>query len=483
MLLSCFNNMTAKRRVIYYLADGAHADVLQELLQQGHLPNIKRITEEGTYRIATTCFPSTTGPAYLPFLTGHFPGSMHITGIRWFDKAEFKRRRWWNKQAIRSYCGPEASLFNSDLPADKPTLLELLGRSYNVYNMITRGVPDAFDLGRKGKSLAYLRAHFLGRNHPVDQTGHARIMDMLHKGNDLDFLFAVFPSVDWDSHYYDIRDNRTIQAYKIVDESIGELRAFLEGKGWWQNTLFLLGSDHGLTPTHTHFDIAKWLNDVGLSTLSHPFIWKKDPAVSVSVSGNSFASLHLLHHEGTHPLGGTELMERFGKNRLHQLVQQEAIDFVIYRSEQADELYVHNCHGRAMIRKDGKQYSYIPVTADPLCMNGQLQARDHRDALEMTFGSMYPDSLVQAEQLFRSHRAGDIVVCAKKGYDLRGFWEIPAHRGSHGSLHYEHMRVPLIYNQQGWASHPARTADLFSTILHWMRKSPQASEGNSLIAH
>lgn len=94
--------------MIYYLADGAHADVLQELLQQGHLPNIKRITEEGTYRTATTCFPSTTGPAYLPFLTGHFPGSMHITGIRWFDKAEFKRRRWGNKQAIRSYCGPEA---------------------------------------------------------------------------------------------------------------------------------------------------------------------------------------------------------------------------------------------------------------------------------------------------------------------------------------------------------------------------------------
>jgi len=474
--------MTSQRRVIYYLADGAHTAVLQELLQQGHLPNIKRITEEGTYRTATTCFPSTTGPAYLPFLTGHFPGSMHITGIRWFDKVEFKRQRWGNKQAIRSYCGPEASLFNSDLPVDKPTLLELLGRSYNVYNMITRGVPDAFDLGKKGKSLAYLRAHFLGRNHPVDQTGHARIMEMLHKGNDFDFLFAVFPSVDWDSHYYDIRDQRTIQAYKIVDQSIGELRAFLERKGWWQQTLFILGSDHGLTPTHTHFDIADWLSDSGLPALSHPFTWKKDPAVSVSVSGNSFASLHLLQHDGTHALRGPELIERFGSDRLRLLVQQAAVDFVIYRGAQPDDLYVHNRRGSALIRKEGKRYSYIPATADPLMLGGRLLARDHREALEMTFDSHYPDSLVQAEQLFRSHRAGDIVVCAKKGYDLRGFWEIPAHRGSHGSLHHEHMRVPLIYNQQGWADHPARTADLFSTILQWMRKSPQPSEGNSLIS-
>jgi hypothetical protein len=473
--------MTAKRRVIYYLVDGAHADVMQELLQQGQLPNIKRIVDEGTFRKATTCFPSTTGPAYLPFLTGHFPGSMDITGIRWFDKAEFKRRRWRNKQAIRSYCGPEANLFNSDMPVGKPTLFELLGQSYNVYNMITRGVPDAFDLGKKGKSLAYLRAHFLGRNHPVDQLGHVRIMDMLHKGNDFDFLFAVFPSVDWDSHYYDIRDQRTVQAYKIADQSVGELRAFLERKGWWQQTLFLLSSDHGLMPTHTHFDLADWLSAEGLPSLSHPLIWKKDPAISVSVSGNSFAALHLLKHEGAHGLREKELIHHFGDRRLQQLVCQDAVDLVFHRGNQPDSLVVHNSAGRALIRKQGHRYIYRPETGDPLCLGTEVQARDHREALEITFNSLYPDSLVQAIQLFGSRRAGDIVVCAAKGYDLRDFWEIPAHKGSHGSLHREHMHVPLIYNQQGWTRHPARTADLFSTILHWMNKPALPSEGNSLI--
>jgi arylsulfatase A-like enzyme len=473
--------MTSKRRVIYYLVDGAHADVLQELLQQGHLPNIKRIADEGTSRIATTCFPSTTGPAYLPFLTGHFPGSLGITGIRWFDKFEFKRRRWRNRQAMRSYCGPQASLFNSDLPADKPTLLELLGRSYNVYNMITRGVPDAFDLGKKGKSLLYLRAHFLGRNHPVDHQGHARIMEMLHKGNDLDFLFAVFPSVDWDSHYYDIRDEQTIRAYKIVDQSVGELRAFLEEKGWWQQTLFLLSSDHGLTPTHTHFDLSDWLSAGGLSSLSHPFTWKKDPAAAVSVSGNSFASVHLLQHEGDDVLREAALINHFGKSRLRELLQQRAVDFIIYRGSRPGALVVHNSMGKAIIQKNGAGYAYYPETADPLCLGADLRAQDHRAALEITFDSLYPDGLVQAEQLFRSRRAGDLVVCAKKGYDLRDFWEIPAHHGSHGSLHREHMRVPLIYNQKGWAQHPARTADLFSTILHWMNKPIPSSEGNTLI--
>ncbi|RFM26174.1 alkaline phosphatase family protein [Deminuibacter soli] len=473
--------MVTKRRVVYYLVDGAHINVMQELLQQGHLPNIKRIVDEGTFRTATTCFPSTTGPAYLPFLTGHFPGSMHITGIRWFDKEEFKRKRWRNKEAIRSYCGPEANLFNSDMPGDKPTLLELLGQSYNVYNMITRGVPDKFDLGKKGKSLLYLRAHFFGRNHPVDELGHKRIMEMLRKGNDFDFLFAVFPSVDWDSHYYDIRDQRTIQAYKIADQSLGELREFLEKKGWWQQTLFVLSSDHGLTATHTHFDIADWLTEAGLPSISHPFIWKKNPAASVSVSGNSFASLHLLHHEGSGPLGESSLVNSFGESRLQQLIQKEAVDFIIYRGNEPGVLCVHNNAGKALIKKTGNRYSYLPETSDPLSLGSAVFADDHREALVKTFDSLYPDSLVQAEQLFRSKRAGDMVICAKKGYDLRDAWEIPEHKGSHGSLHREHMLVPLIYNQQHWAQHPARTADLFSTLLDWMHKPIPPSEGTSLI--
>ena len=138
--------------------DGAHAEDLPELISSGSLPPIRRIIDEGNYRKATTCFPSTTGPAYLPFLTGHFPGTMGITGIRWFDKKEFKRTRW-NRNAM---------------PACKPHLHELLRESYNLYSMITRNIPPEYDLGRKGKGLLYIRAHFFKRHHPVDLQGHNR---------------------------------------------------------------------------------------------------------------------------------------------------------------------------------------------------------------------------------------------------------------------------------------------------------------------
>ncbi|MEP7171453.1 MAG: hypothetical protein ABI855_18935, partial [Bacteroidota bacterium] len=79
-----------------------------------------------------------------------------------------------------------------------------------------------------------------------------------------------------------------------------------------------------------------------------------------------------------------------------------------------------------------------------------------------------------------SRKAGDIVISAREGYDLRNFWEYPEHIGSHGSLIKSHIHVPLIYNQKNWNTHPARTADIFDTILKWHNITPEASEGNSL---
>nr|WP_067054658.1 alkaline phosphatase family protein [Mucilaginibacter sp. L294] len=471
--------MQSNKRVLFYLVDGAHSEVLPELIAKGELPNIKRIIDEGTYRKATTCFPSTTGPAYLPFLTGHFPGTMDITGIRWFDKKEFKRTRF-NKLAMRSYCGPEAAWFNTDMPADKPTLFELMGESYNLYNMITRNVPDEYDLGKKGKGLLYMRAHFKLRHHPVDIQGHQRIMDMLNSGKDFDFLFAVFPSVDWDSHYHHIRDARTVEAYKIADNSLGEVRAKLEEQGKWDDTLFIMTSDHGLTPTTKHLDLADWMTDHGLKSVYYPVIWKSNPKCAVMISGNSFGSIHFLNHEGDHVLREQGMLQAMGAERLQLLLNEDAVDFAIYRGDEEQTFMVHNKMGKAKISVRDDVFTYEPVTADVLKYGGRIEATGHRAILAATFDTDYPDAVFQIYQLFRSRRAGDIVISAALGYDLRDFWEYPEHKGSHGSLHKYHIHVPMIYNQKGWDEKPMRTADLFDSILKWKGITPKSSEGEPL---
>lgn len=471
--------MQAKKRVVFYLLGGARPDVLQRLIAQQQLPHLARIIEEGSMRLATTCLPSTTGPAYLPFLTGHFPGTMNITGIRWFDKQEFKRKRL-NKMAMRSYCGPEAAFFNSDMTAGKPTLFESIDKAYNVYNMVTRGVKKEYDITPRNKGMLYTRAHFQKRHHPVDRKGHEQMMQLLRRGGDFEFLFAVFPSVDWDSHYYHFADKRTVEAYKIADDSIGELRQELEKKGWWKNTLFLLTSDHGLTSTHTHFDVGDWLTNNGLRSVSYPVIWRRNPLSAVMISGNSFGSVHLLNHAGHHSLRSGELQQKMGENRLQSLVAEKAVDFVVYRHDAENSFCIKNAAGTATLAKNGSQFRYSPETADPLKLGGEKWFNGHRDVLEATWQSDYPDAPVQIAQIFQSRRAGDFIISASDGHDLRDFWEYPAHKGSHGSLAREHMQVPLIYNQKQWASHPARTADLYATILKWLDKPVPLTEGEAL---
>ena len=162
------------------------------------------------------------------------------------------------------------------------------------------------------------------------------------------------------------------------------------------------------------------------------------------------------------------------------MVNEAAVDFAVYRADQKDAFIVHNSSGQARVEYNNGSFVYKPITGDPLQLKTDINVHGHRAALETTFESEYPDSLFQIYQLFQSDKAGDIVISAKVGYDLRDFWEYAEHKGSHGSLHRSHMHVPLIYNQKNWHSHPARTADLFNSILKWKDIIPSCSEGESL---
>jgi hypothetical protein len=100
----------------------------------------------------------------------------------------------------------------------------------------------------------------------------------------------------------------------------------------------------------------------------------------------------------------------------------------------------------------------------------------------VTFETAHPDALVQIAQLFRSARAGDLVVSAMPGYDLRERYEHPEHLSSHGALHSGHMIVPVASNVP-LAEGPLRTADIFATVLrHLGRDTPPGIDGVSRLA-
>jgi hypothetical protein len=86
------------------------------------------------------------------------------------------------------------------------------------------------------------------------------------------------------------------------------------------------------------------------------------------------------------------------------------------------------------------------------------------DAYDIFLGKDYPDAVVQIAQLAASSRAGDIIVSAAPGWDFREMWEPIRHVSTHGSLHRDHMLVPLLLSRPASAT-PRRTADVMPSAL------------------
>ncbi len=463
----------ADKLVLTYLIDGARHDVMRDLLAAGELPNIEgHVVQQGTFRTATTVMPSTTGPAYLPFMTGCFPGTLNIPGIRWLDRREYFTKAF-GKYRFRSYNGVEAPWFDDDMPREHPTLYEIFDRPYNILSLINRGIPKGHNLTKWSKPFYYLRAHLTDEWHKVDALAHRRLMSCLDR--DPDYVFAVFPAVDSFSHLHHPHDEETLQAYRNVDRSVGEVVAKLQRLGRWDDTLLLLTADHGLTATHTHMDLGRFFQKRGVDTLTYPGIWKLRPQAAVMISGNSLGLVYLLHGmNGDRP---PEIAPNDGEIKAclgpvwDELLGREEVDLLIAR--RSDRAYaVMAQRGTGVIERTPDGLVYRPETGDPLGLGAIETPLSDQEALAVTFDTEYPDALVQIDNCFSCSRSGDLVVIARNGYDLRTSFEWPEHHGSHGSLCREHMLVPVIYNQQGWTEGPMRTTDLFNTILEWSGRQP-----------
>src|SRR3972149_1442376 len=102
------------KHLVFVMIDGAPFDVLYDLIAAGTLPApARRAAAGGGVKKAVTCFPSTTGPAYIPYLMGLFPGTANVPGYRWLSRANYDGNgSRWTRPGLASYSGREALGFH-----------------------------------------------------------------------------------------------------------------------------------------------------------------------------------------------------------------------------------------------------------------------------------------------------------------------------------------------------------------------------------
>ena len=452
--------------LVIVVADGARPDTLFGAIDGGHLPALAALRAEGSAHTITSVFPSVTGPAYTPFLMGLHPGEAGVPGIRWWDRSGSRAYAHGN---ARSYAGFEALRQDGDLSLAHPTLFELAARPIAAFTPIGRGLRDPQRLG--AGLAAWPRVawhHFRGDVQgwlQLERDLAARVCARVDAERP-DLVFLAHPGVDKLSHQLGQNAPDVLDALRVIDDTVARLRADAARRGRAHTLEFMVVSDHGHSAVHSHEDLAGTVAALGHGVLAHPWTFAGGRDVAVMVSGNAMAHLYLELDRRERPRWPA-LAARWG-SLVEALLALEAVDLLLLPHGPGVCEVRSRSRGAAMVVRDAHgRYAYCTRDGDPLGLNealgpsaslGALTASEVHDA---TFATTYPDSLVQILAIADSSRAGEIIVSATPGWDLRARYEPVRHVSAHGSLHRDHLLVPLIMSRALDAV-PRRTVELFA---------------------
>lgn len=260
------------RQVIVIGLDGATFRFINPLREQGCLPNISWLMEQGTWTPLLSTIPYATIPAWPSFMTGMNPGKHGVFDFFVQDRAGNRRivqssdvaaKALWE---ILSDHGERCVIMN--VPCTYPP------RSINgviVSGMLT---PQGARFSQPPEIEGFLHQAVGGYriNERADlPANHHLISDLyvvtqkqkegfatLLRQNEWDFAMLMLRGTDIVCHMF-WQDRSVIEHfYQFVDLLIGDLL-----NEWPDATVFLM-SDHGFQAQERDFHINKWLIDQGL---------------------------------------------------------------------------------------------------------------------------------------------------------------------------------------------------------------------------
>ncbi|HZD85469.1 MAG TPA: alkaline phosphatase family protein, partial [Gemmatimonadaceae bacterium] len=378
-------------------------DSLAHSIDSGHLPALAALREEGQLSTITSAFPSVTGPAYAPFLMGRYPGSIGLPGLRWYDRS---RRVAKLSGHSRSYVGAEMRLVDRDIDRASPTIFELAKPSLGALSVIWRGLRRRERIGQSAAFVARAAAtHFRGNvrgwlaiDRQVGEEAARRLRTQRVR-----FAFIALTGIDKTSHAKGHDAQIVIDAMRIVDDTVAQIRSDAERDGRWKKLHLWVGSDHGHSPVREHEDLVALISGWGFTTLAHPWAFNASADVAVMVSGNAMTHLYLDLEQKTRPWWPS-LGDKWN-DLADSLLTRESVDLLILPTSAASCEIRARGRGSATLTWVESRYSYTPNSGDPLGI-GVQDSLDDGEAYDATIASDYPDALVQIAHLIASPRCG-----------------------------------------------------------------------------
>lgn len=274
------------KKVIVIGLDGATFNLIKPWAEEGILPNIKKLMEEGTWGNLQTVRPHCTGPAWTSFATGKNPGNHGIfdflipqkslSNLKTIDSKDIRAETFYeiiNDNAL------QCALIN--LPVSYPPRI----KNVTITSLLTEGEDFIFPPNLIEK-VPELKDYRITPDPNISATGSVNryIEDIRSLENvrfhcvkkifelkDWNFFFYLISGTDWIQHrtYYNLiggnynKDSQAVKAFHDFDNYIGWFRRNLK-----KNATLILVSDHGFTARKFLFHINTWLRNEGYLTVA-----------------------------------------------------------------------------------------------------------------------------------------------------------------------------------------------------------------------
>lgn len=456
--------------VVLFYVGGINSEFFRGLVKSGDLPGIARhiVDRGGMYDVVET-FPSTAGTSIAPFVTGCFPGTCDIPGVRWFDRT-IPEGRVLTMNRFRDYRGWGAYAMDFDLSKSVRTIFEYSRQAVNIFGILNRGCGFVRD-----PAFFRLHSHFQQAQDASDlEAADEAAMHWFASAvkRETDFVLYSFPPMSFRES-----DGKSTDAvrhsYRKLDESVGRAVGLLKKMGMYDETVLMLAADHGQGPRTRDFDLGDFLTKRYRVCPAGGRMkdWQEAEVISLP-SGTSMSHIYVRKNDSWAERTFFEDVERRGL--VGSLLERDEVDILAGRSVEGG-IVVQSRRGRAHVLEDADgRITYMIKREDPFGFCGIPQVAGFGETLKATVDSDYPDGIVQLLQLFRSRRAGDIVLSAAHGTSLVPRSEGLLDTSTHGSLSKRHLMVPFMSSVSMNAA-PIRSVDIFSTIIDILGIEPAHS--------
>ncbi len=496
---------TTGNTVSIILIDGLDQARFERAMQNERLPNLQKLIDSGTYaKNGIGSFPSMTGYAFYPFITGHDAIESGIIGLRWFDRS-------LNIGNLRNYVGRTNVWMNQDITDTIKTFFELSGDQYttSINSYMNKGVADARITGWthttakfEGKSfIGPLRSiPFVGKELAKNHYQHeSEVMKMaaeqLKQNPKVQWITLPSPDatfhVDGMTDYYD-------NLVQYIDSLIGDFQVTIDELGQSDTRMLAIVSDHGVASVENNIDFIKESKEImGLdfirgNAVNYRSMQLKEPLSDFVdkdgyfvINGNLSAMLYLRDpsQSGTESwrtnLTSQQLID-FSKNGTYVditdgIANMEGLEFVIFRKDK-NTIIVKNKKGQASIENRDHTYKYTPLSNNPFGYN-EIDLLDTfltaDQWIEKTINTDYPDAVYRLYSLMDMPNVGDFVLTSKEGYDFAKDYEVIVgnYKGGHGGIKANQLRVPYILsipNQKSRKIDFLRSEDVGKMIGDWL---------------